>query len=210
MTTDTQPVDPEVMEDAGAWQDLSRSEQDEVLDAGLADLRGESGDGEWRHLSEDEQEQTISAIESDPGHGRVSETEAAMQAALESTWTAHVFDDLEDVPTVPFECRELDAAEKRRLMHAGQVLMQIEDEATEDVDSLEELTVDTGEFESLEAIDDWMTQLLASVTTDPGFDEKRFKTGERMRPNTRRLLFLEIFLRYHEESERAIKFRAER
>lgn len=208
MTTDTQSPDPEVMEDAGAWQDLSREEQDDVLDQGLADLKGEAGEGEWRHLDESEQEATISAIESHPNQ-EVSETEAAMQAALQSTWTARVFEDLEDVPTVPFTCRELDAAEKQRLMHAGQVLMQIEDNA-EDIDSLEELEVDTGDFESLEAIDDWMTQLLANVTTDDGFDADRFKTGRGMRPNTRRLLFLEIFLRYHEETERALKFRAER
>lgn len=208
MTTDTDTtnrgVDPEVMEDPAAWQDLSREEQDDILDQGLQNLKGEAGDGEWRHLTDDEQDATIDAIESS-----VSETEAAMQAALQETWTAHIFEDLDNVPTVPFECRELDAEEKETLFEAARLVMKVQDEVDSEAD-LETLDIDTGRFETLSDLDDWMADLLGSVTHDPAFDAERFRTGRGMRPNTRRLLFMEIFLRYQEEQERAIKFRTER
>lgn len=210
-------VDP--MQDADAWKALSREEQSDILDEGVADLRGEAGDGAWRHLSDGEQSSTIGAIERDggpPRGGEPSETERAMQAALGETWTAEIFADLEDVPTVPFECRELDSREESLLQEAGQALMQIEDrvadlesEDVEDDIDLENIDLDTEHFSSSAEVEEWIPEFLADVTMDPSFDAERFRTGERLRPNTRRLLFIEVFLRYQEEAEKAIKFRAE-
>jgi len=214
---------PDPMEDAETWEELSREEQSDRLDEGLADMRGESGDGAWRHLDEGEQTRTISAIErGDGGQPRaqedLSETEKAMQAALEETWTAEVFADLDDVPTVPFECRELDAAEQQTIQEAFRVMSDLEAQGEQlqdgrDVDAADleaELDIDSDTFDSPSDLEEWVTWLLADITVDDAFDEKRFRSGRGLRTNTRKLLFMEIALRYHEESERAMKFRTER
>lgn len=204
---------PDPMEDADAWADLSREEQSDILDAGLADLRGETGSGAWRHLDESDQEATVDAIErtaTEPVQGELSETERAMQEALEQTWTAEVFRDLEDVPTVPFECRELTTQEQDMLMEVGQAVMSLEGQAAGDDDaSLEDLELESASFDSVEELDEWLSAFLADVTTDPAFDAERFRTGRGLRSNTRKLLFVEIFVRSQEESDRAMKFRQE-
>lgn len=222
MTTDTESGDaPNPMEDAETWQSLSRNEQSDILDEGLADLRGDRGEGSWRHLSDDEQRRTVSAIErADGGTSpeELSDAERAMREATSATWTAEVFADLEDVPTVPFECRELTSEEQGTLTEVGQVVMGLEqqaasldDEDVEDIDDLEAagLELESETFDSLEDIDAWISSFLGEVTTAPEFDAERFRTGRNLRANTRKLLFVEIFLRYHEESERAVRFRTE-
>lgn len=221
MTTDTDAGgDADPMQDAEAWKDLSREEQSDLLDEGLQDLKGESDGDAWRHLSDTEQAETISAIERDGGRPpeELSDTERAMQEALQETWTVEIFADLEDVPTVPFECRELDAKEQSKLMEAGQAVLQVE-QSLGDLDDVDEDDLDDAEFggidldlehfDSADDLNEWIPRFLASVTEDAAFDAERFRTGERMRTNTRRLLFIEIFLRYQEEVDRAIKFRTE-
>lgn len=223
MTADTESGGSDPMQDADAWKALSHDEQSDVLDEGLADLRGEKGDGAWRHLDEREKAATVDAIERGDGcqpvpDRELSETERAMQAALEETWTADVFADLDDVPTVPFECRELDASEQQILKEAFGAMAQIEaqgedltEDELEDLDDLEDaLNIDTEHFQSADDLEEWITWLLGDVTVDDAFDQERFQTGRGLRTNTRKLLFLEIFMRYHEESERAMKFRSER
>lgn len=211
MTTDvdTAEVEPDPMEDADAWTALSREEQSDILDEGLADLKGEQGSGAWRHLTETEQRDTIAAIEGQ----ELSETERAMQAALEDTWTAEVFADLEDVPTVPFECRELSSEEQAVLKDALGLVQRVEAEAERledaDEDDVVSLEVDSEFFDSPTELDEFITWLLADVTVDDAFDEERFRTGRGLRSNTRRLLFLEIALRYQEEQQRALQFRRE-
>lgn len=207
---DTSDNDADPMEDADAWTALSRDEQSDILNEGLADLKGERGTGAWRHLTDREQRDTVAAIE-----GRdLSETERAMQAALDDTWTAEVFADLEDVPTVPFECRELSSEEQAVLKDALKLVQRVEAEAErlEDADEDDVVSIDVNSeyFDSAAELDEFITWLLASVTVDGAFDEERFRTGQGLRSNTRRLLFLEIALRYEEEQQRALQFRQER
>ena len=213
MTTDVDAADSaaDPMEDADAWSALSREEQSDILDKGLADLKGERGSGAWRHLTDREQRDTVAAVE---GRGRdLSETERAMQAALDDTWTAEVFGDLDDVPTVPFECRELSSEEQAVLKDALQLVQRVEAEASRledaDEDDVVSIDVDSEYFDSADGLNEFITWLLADVTVDNAFDEERFRTGRGLRSNTRRLLFLEIALRYQEEQQRAIQFRRE-
>lgn len=206
---DTTDGDANPMESADAWTALSREEQSDILDAGLADLQGVQGTGAWRHLTEREQQDTVAAIE-----GRdLSETERAMQAALDDTWTADVFADLDDVPTVPFECRELSSEEQAVLKDALGLVQRVEAEAERledaDEDDVVSIDVDSQYFDDAGELDEFITWLLASVTIDDAFDEERFRTGRGLRSNTRRLLFLEIALRYQEEQQRALQFRRE-
>lgn len=215
---DAGAADP--MEDGEAWRDLSREEQSDMLDEGLDDLRGVSGDGDWRHLSDEKQRATVDAIERSDG-GRPqrarSETERAMQAALDETWTAEIFADLDDVPTIPFECRELSSHEQDVIMDAFQAMQQLEDQAADlDEDEREAVAEDPGSlefdaehFNEPADLEDWVPELLGDVTVDDAFDAERFRTGERLRSNTRKLLFVEIVLRYEEEAENALKFRTE-
>lgn len=213
MTTEADSTDAaaDPMESADAWTALSREEQSDILDQGLADMKGEQGSGAWRHLTEREQRDTVAAIE-----GReLSETEQAMQAALDDTWTAEVFADLEDVPTVPFECRELSSEEQAVLKDALTLVQRLEAQAErlENADEDDVVSLDIGDateyFDSADGLNEFITWLLASVTVDDAFDEERFRTGRGLRSNTRRLLFLEVALRYQEEQQRALQFRRE-
>lgn len=225
MATDTDDSDPSddtamevdvgVINDRDEWEALDRDEQGAVLGEGLDRLKDED-DGEFRRLPDSAKRATVDAIERDAD--ALSDTERAMQAALEQTWTARIFEDLDDVPTVPFECRELTAAEKSKLDEAGRVVMAlergIEDLDVDDADEvhlndLEGIDIDSEHFQTPDDTETFIVELLGSITTDEGFDAERFRTGDRLRPNTRQLLFLEVFLRYDEESERAVKFRTE-
>jgi len=208
---DTTDTDADPMEDADAWTALSHDEQSDILDEGLADLKGEQGSGAWRHLTDHEQRETVAAVE-----GReLSETEQAMQAALDDTWTAEVFADLDDVPTVPFECRELSSEEQAVLKDALGLVQRLEAQADrlENADADDVASLDVGDsteyFESAAELDEFITWLLASVTVDDAFDEERFRTGRGLRSNTRALLLSEIFLRYQEEQTNALKFRTQ-
>jgi len=218
MSTDTDSaLDADPMEDAEAFKALSREEQSALLDPGLDDLKGQHGSGAWRHLTDGEQRATRRAVEGT----ELSETEQAMQAAMSETWTAELFVDLDDVPTVPFKCRELTSEEQTVLSEAlalvrglSSDIEQLSDVDTDDEDEAEEalnaLDVDSEHFDSVDDLNAFITWLLADVTLDEAFDADRFETGRGLRPNTRKLLFAEIALRYQEEQQRAMKFRAER
>ena len=210
MVADAEPgsdVDP--MQDAEAWQSLSRQEQSDILDDGLADLRGDRGDGEWRHLSDSDQEKTVRTIErgDDPEPTReLSETERAMQAALNETWTANLFEGEESIPTVPFECRPLSSSESDKLASAMQCLAQVEEAATSEED-IETLEVDNEHFDSPAEVEKWIIQFLADVTVDSAFDEERWRSGEGLRSGTRKDLLLAIFAKEQKELDNAVKFR---
>lgn len=201
--------DADPMEDAEAWQALGRDEQSAMLDEGLADLRGDTGGEEFRHLDEQTQEETVAAVE----RGGLSETERAMQAALEETFTVEVFGELEDVPTVPFECRPLSTPQQERLDEAMQFLATIE--GTADADSAADVDVgqmavdNSDHFDTAADVEAWLPEFLAAVTTDDAFDTDRWREGRSIRSGTREQLLIELYIHHHEETERAIKFRAE-
>lgn len=206
--TDTS-VDADPMEDAEAFKALSRDEQSALLDEGLDDLKGKHGSGAWRHLTDSEQRATIDAIE-----GReLSATEQAMAEALEETWTAEVFAHDESVPTVPFECRELDEEEQAVVQDLAQLMMRLESDVAAigdaDADDIPDLDTSSEYFATPADIEEFIVWLLADVTVDDGFDKERFRTGRGLRSNTRALLLSEIFLRYQEEQTNALKFRTE-
>jgi len=219
MTTDTDttlsaPTEGDPMEDVDAFRDLSRDEQSAMLDDGLADLKGERGRGAWRHLTDAEQRRTREAIERD-----LSETERAMQAALESTWTAALWAHDDDVPTVEFECRELSEEEQAAVQEMAGVIVSLEgrlgdvgDVDPDDLDAadLPDLDAESQYFASAADLEDFVIWLLADVTVDDAFDEERFRTGKGLRSNTRTLLLSEIVYRYQEEQADAIKFRTDR
>ncbi|MDT3434686.1 hypothetical protein [Haloarcula sp. 1CSR25-25] len=196
------------MEDAEAWQALSPAEQDEYLDEGLARLKGDRDEGHWRHLSASAQRETIDAIEGQQADDDLSEAEAAMQAALTTTWTANLWEHADDVPTVPLECRELSDREQD-IMTDGFRLMAAIDEQAQTAEDLEAITFDSEYFDSLEQFECWLFAFLADVTDDRAFDEERFRTGAGLRSGTRQELLAAIFFRYEEEARNAQKFRTE-
>lgn len=220
MTTDTDttlspPTEGDPMEDVDAFRDLSRDEQSAMLDDGLADLKGEHGSGAWRHLTDAEQRRTREAIERDDD---LSETERAMQAALETTWTAALWAHDDDVPTVEFECRELSEEEQAAVQEMAGVIVSLEgrlgdidaDADEFDADDLPDLDAESQYFASAADLENFVVWLLADVTVDDAFDEERFRTGHGLRSNTRTLLLSEIVYRYQEEQANAIKFRTDR
>lgn len=210
MSTDSDtPIDADPMEDAEAFKALSRDEQSALLDDGLDDLKGQHGSGAWRHLTDSEQRATIDAIE-----GReLSATERAMAEALEETWTAEVFAHDDSVPTVPFECRELDEEEQAVVQDLAQLMMRLEADIAAvgdaDADDIPDLDTSSKYFDTPADIEEFIVWLLADVTVDDAFDKERFRTGRGLRSNTRALLLSEIFLRYQEEQVNALKFRTE-
>lgn len=206
--SDTDTTDTDPMQDADAWQALDSDEQSEILDEGLARLKGDEGEGHWRHLSDAAQRQTLDAIEGRRDPDELSDAEAAMQEALEQTWTAELWDHSDDVPTVPLECRELSDQEQDIMTDGFQLLAAI-DEQADDVDDIDDVAFDSEFFDSIGQFEDWLFAFLADITADDGFDEERFKTGHRLRSGTRQELLASIFFRYQEEAERAQKFRTE-
>lgn len=209
-TVDGDTTDP--MQDADAWRALDREEQSDILDEGLANLAGDRGEGHWRHLSAHAKRETLDAIEGRTGPGteldteELSEAEAAMQAALDQTWTADLWAHTDDVPTVPIECREL-SDQEQDIMTDGFRLMAALDEQADDVDDIDDVTFDSEFFDSLAQFERWLFAFLADVTTEEGFDEDRFRTGHRLRSGTRQELLSEVFFRYEEEARNAQKFR---
>jgi len=203
--TDTTP-DP--MQDADAWQALDRDEQDDFLDEGLARLKGDTGDGHWRHLSDSAQRQTTDAVEGQRTDDDLSEAEAAMQEALQTTWAADLWGHSDDIPTVPLECRELSDREQD-IMTDGFRLMAAIDEQAEEADDLDDVAFDSEYFDSLAQFEQWLFAFLGDVTADDAFDEQRFETGTGLRSGTRQELLTAIFFRYEEEARNAQKFRTE-
>ena len=205
---------PDPMQDADAWRDLDREEQSHILDKGLADLVGDRGEGHWRHLSTRAKRETLDVIEGRSGLGdepnseELSEAEAAMQDALDQTWTAELWAHTEDVPTVPVKCREL-SDQEQDIMTDGFRLMAALDDQAEDVDDIDDVTFDSEFFDSLGQFERWLFAFLADVTAEDGFDEERFRTGHRLRSGTRQELLSEVFFRYEEEARNAQKFRQE-
>ena len=195
------------MQDAAAWQALDADEQDAILGEGLADLKGETGSGHWRHLSADIQTETRRAIERDDAD--LSEAEVAMREAVSQTWTAELFAVHDDVPTVPLPCRELSEQEQQILMDGFQVFTAIEDAGDDEVETLNDIAVDSEYFASIEQFEAWLMSFLGDVVTDEGFDEERFSSGAGLRSGTRGELLAELVFRYQQEAERAQKFRME-
>jgi len=204
-------IDADPMEDAEAFKALSREEQSALLDPGLDDLKGQHGSGAWRHLTDSEQRATIDAIEG--RDGELSATERAMAEALEETWTAEVFAHDDSVPTVPFECRELDEEEQTVVQDLAQLMARLEADVAgledADADDIPSLETSSQYFDTPADINEFIIWLLADVTVDDAFDEERFRTGRGLRSNTRALLLSEIFLRYQEEQTNALKFRTQ-
>jgi hypothetical protein len=210
MSAETDP-DADPMEDAEVWRALDHEEQSAILDEGLADLRGETDGDSFRHLDDGAKAATLDAIERPP-----SETERAMQAALEETWTAKVFEGLEDVPTVPFECNPLTASQKARLDEFMGLFARLGDAAAgaataadveADVDALS--FEDSEHFDSPADAESWFADFLEEITADDAFDADRWRTGRGLRDGTRSELLAAIYTHAQEEAERAMKFRTE-
>lgn len=211
--------DLSVNQDAEAWQSLDADEQDAVLDEGLDRLTGKSGEGHWRHLSLRAQQKTVQAIERnrnrDIDEADLSPAEQAMREALSGTWTADLFDDDDDRPTIPFECRELEELEQDIVEDGFRMLVAIQEEAesVEDADdlSIEEIEHESEFFDSIEAFENWFFAFLGDVTQDEEFDEERFKSGAGLIAGTRTELMGELFLRYQDQETQANaeKFRNE-
>ena len=212
MSTNSEtPTDGDPMEDREAFEALSHDEQADLLAPGLEDLKGKTGSGAWRHLTDSEQRATVDAIE---GREReLSATERAMQEALDETWTAELWAHDDDVPTVPFECRELSAEEQAVVQDLAGLMARLEGQlagmAEADADDIPDLDTTSQYFETPQGIEEFILWLLADVTVDDAFDEERFRTGRGLRSNTRTLLLQEIVFRYQEEQANALKFRTE-
>lgn len=205
---DARETQPQNVETAEEWKALDGDEQDAVLDEGLARMKGDKGSGQFRHFSKGEQRDTVDSVtRGEPERKPMSETERAMAEALDDTFTAEVFQGLDDVPTVPFECRVLSGSEIDQMREALGMLEAAGAAEVETEEDVENLDVDGDHFDSIDELDAWLTEFLASVTTDPAFDEQRWRTGERLRAGTREQLLIEVYIHHEEENERAQKFR---
>jgi predicted Fe-S protein YdhL (DUF1289 family) len=209
---DEPPELPEEARTGEDWQDLSREEQREILDKG----HEYHNKAEWERLPDGTKRRVFESIEqardasaafgSAPDES-LSETERAMRDALEETWTANLFEHLDDHPTVPFEMHRLPERLRDQAMEVAEVMFTA-DEQAEDVDDIEELLGDTA-FDSLAAVEDWLWQFLEYATTDSAFDYHRWESGRNLVEGTRLQLIAEVYARYQEDMEAAQSFRAE-
>ena len=196
MTAEAQSLDAET------YRSLPRNDQRAALDEAFAEQNpGPAAHSEaFRILKEARQE-------SYPVSEGMSETEQAMAEALQQTWTATLFEHVDEHPEVPFEMRRLPVPVRELAMELANVLF-----AGEDVESeaeLEELVADT-RFESVDEFDEWLVQFLAFATVDESFDAERFRSGRGLVEGTRKHLMLELYLRHEEEAQQVAKFRTER
>lgn len=189
------PVSPD------AYRELSRDEQRDLLDAGFEAQQPDPTEHRKAFRALERARQESYRVSDD-----MSETEQAMAEALQQTWTANLFEALEDHPTVPFEMRRLPESVRALATEVAEILYVGEGAETEE--ELEELVADSS-FGSADALDEWLPEFLAFATMDESYDAERFETGRGMVEGTRKHLLLEIYLREQEDIETVAKFRAE-
>lgn len=179
--------------DADEWQDLSSDEQSEILQQGLEDEHGdEPGVGEiprWEDTDDVSQKQTLAAIE----------------GALEETWTALLFED-SPRPTIPFEVRELSEAEQDEMMEWVQVFGRLQQAEAESVEDLRDEVADADEImDRLDEFEPWMESYLAEITDGSTFDDEWWAAAD-YPGGTRLALFEEVIERYEDQMAGAESF----
>lgn len=186
-------VTTESINDADEWQQLSADEQSEILQQGLqTELGDEPGVGEiprWDDFDETSQEQTIAAIE----------------GALEETWTALLFED-DSRQTIPFEVSELTEKQQDELMEWLQVFGTLEQADAESVEGLRDELDDVDEIiDQLDDFEPWVDGYLAEITTGEAFDAQWWSSGA-YPSGTRLELFTIVILRYEDQMAGAESF----
>lgn len=179
--------------DSDEWQQLSNDEQRDILQQGFEEELGrEPGVGEiprWEDTDEVTQEQTLAAIE----------------GALDETWTALLFDD-EPRKTVPFEVRELSEADQDELLEWMQVFGQLEQAEADSVEELRDEIDDADELMGrLDQFESWMTGFLAEITTGEAFDSDWWAAAD-FPGGTRIALFEAVVERYEGQMTGAESF----
>lgn len=179
--------------DADEWSSLSRDEQSEILQEGLQTEHGdEPGVGaipRWEDTDEVTQKQTLAAIE----------------GALDETWTALLFED-EPRKTVPFEVRELSEAEQDEMMEWVQVFGRLEQAQADSVEELRAEVDDADEIMGrLEEFEPWMESYLAQITDGSTFDVEWWAAAD-YPGGTRLALFEEVIQRYEDQMAGAESF----
>lgn len=179
--------------DADEWSSLSRDEQSEFLQQGLESEHGDvPGVGEiprWEDTDEVTQKQTLAAIE----------------GALDETWTALLFEDSAR-PTIPFEVKELSESEQDEMMEWMQVFGRLEQAEAESVEELRAEVDDADEImDRLEEFEPWMGSYLAQITTGETFDAEWWAAAD-YPGGTRLALFEEVIQRYEDQMAGAESF----
>lgn len=182
------------LNDGDEWRDLSSNEQSEILQEGLQEKLGdEPGVGDiprWEDTDDVTQEQTLAAIE----------------GALDETWTLFLFED-EDRATVPFEMSELTEAQQDEVSEWITLFGQIEQSDAESLDELRERLDDADEMMNrLETFETWVNEFLAGVTTGDTFDAEWWTAGK-FPAGTRLGVFGGVVDRYKEQMTGAQSFR---
>lgn len=201
MSTDAATTNPE------AYHALDVDQQRDLLDEGFERQRPD-----WEKRTRAEQSRAFKALrgaeaESVEVSDDMSETERAMQEALQDTRTAHLFEDLENTPTVPFELRRIPSDVRDIVDEVGGIIHS--GEAIESEEDLEDL-IEASSFQDMDDINDWIVAFLEWVTVDPAFDAERFESGHGMVEGTRKHLMLDIYLHQQEDIQRVAEFRTER
>lgn len=199
--------------DAEEWEALSREEQSAALDEGLERLRDKT-EGEVRKWPPEKRVATEDAIERD--HDRDRETTATdlpaaaqeMQRELQETWTAKVFEGVEDTTTLEFEIQELSQATKDELDEAGRLIAQLQATAEDEAD-IDDFDIESDHFDSIDELEEWIPEFLATVTAHEWYTEERWRSGEDIKAGIRELLIMEVYYHYDQEMQQAVEFRSE-
>lgn len=195
---------PEHSEDREAWDELGNPEQQDELVGAMQDRPMDGGDESDVRDWDDYDEPTK------------SDTMAAIEQALEDTWTIEAFEAIEDKRTIPVEVYELTGDQKEAIEEHAEVIHRVSQAGeAEDVEDAADLREELGDdaddlFDDLEDVEDWLFAFLGDVTEDPTLDAEWWRDGDNYPAELHSEVFSEIFVRHQERQQAAQSFREKR
>lgn len=191
-------VDTSAINDMEEWQSLSNEEQSEILQEGFEKAEsGGSGSSDrnipnWEEVDEVSQEQTL----------------AALQGALDDTWTAKVFEGDDSQKTIPFEMRQMTEEQQDSVTEWMDVFAEMKNSGVDSLDELEDNLDQAGELlDMLDDFDPWLNQFLADLSVGEHFTVEWWSRGKKLPAGTKLQLFYTVFERHQDQSKNTQSFR---
>lgn len=191
-------VDTSAINDPEEWESLSHEEQSEILQEGYDKAENTNGTGgddrdipDWEEVDEVSQEQTL----------------AALQGALEETWTAKVFEQDDDQRTIPFEICQMTEEQQDSVTEWMEVFAELEESGVDSLDEIDDLDQAGDILDTLDEFDPWLNQFLADLSVGETFTVDWWSDGTKLPAGTKLQLFFKIFGRHQEQSKNTQSFR---
>lgn len=187
-------VDTSAINDPEEWKSLSAEEQSEILQEGYEQTQNSGSEGDipnWEEVDEVSQEQTL----------------AALQGALDETWTAKVFEGDGSKRTIPFEMNQMTEEQQDSVTEWMEVFAELEESGVDDLDELEDLDQAGEILDTLDEFDPWLDQFLADLSDGEQFTAEWWEDGSMLPAGTKLQLFFNVFGRYQEQSQNTQSFR---